>query len=611
MREGASGCRIACSRHDPRGSDPPVAASDQPTGKGVEMGSHYSVGGAMRRALTAGIATVVVGLAAVVTPGLALAAAPLGQISEFSGGLNAGSHPVGIAPGADGNVWFADNGSTPAIGRITPSGQITEFTTGLSQFSQPIDIAPGADGNLWFTDSGGPRAIGRITPSGQITEFAAGLSQAGLPGGIALGSDGNVWFTDRAGAIGRVTPSGQITEFSTGLNPGSVPSFIAPGADGNLWFTDSGATKAIGEITPSGQITEFSAGLNPGSVPDAIAPGIDGNVWFTDAGSTRAIGRITPDGQITEFSGSILAESIAPGPDGEEWFGDVGARAIGRITTSGQISEYPTGLNPRSFPAFMSSGPDGNVWFTDVGDTAAIGRIGTGSPSPSQGVPAVIGSAQVGTQQVCAGDRWADWAGVPPAMDAFGLDGYQWLLDGTPLVGQTSRSYTPTGGDVGHQLTCRVTVTYPLPLLITASATSPPVTVLSQSSGPAGATGTTGPRGQAGPQGQVGPQGSPGQVELVTCKTVMNTVTKKGHKTSVTHLRCATRLVGGAATFTTIPGMRATLSRDGVVYATGTADHSRFVLRARRMLSTGPYLLTLQHGRGHAEVTTHRWVTIR
>ena len=54
--------------------------------------------------------------------GSASAAAPLGEITEFSAGLNAGSNPKGIAPGPDGNLWFTDTGTTAAIGRITPTG---------------------------------------------------------------------------------------------------------------------------------------------------------------------------------------------------------------------------------------------------------------------------------------------------------------------------------------------------------------------------------------------------------------------------------------------------------------------------------------------------------
>ena len=54
-------------------------------------------------------------------------------ISEFSSGLNAGSMPLGIAAGPDGNVWFTDNGTTKAIGVINPATHvISEFSAGLN-----------------------------------------------------------------------------------------------------------------------------------------------------------------------------------------------------------------------------------------------------------------------------------------------------------------------------------------------------------------------------------------------------------------------------------------------------------------------------------------------
>ena len=280
-------------------------------------------------------------------------------------------------------------------------------------------------------------------PVGQISEFSAGLNVNSNPLGVVSGSDGNLWFTDEGttSAIGRITPTGQITEFSAGLNPGSRPLFIAAGPDGNLWFTDSaavlGGTSAIGRITPSGQITEFSSGLNPDSVPDDIAAGADGNLWFTDQGKTPAIGRITPSGQITEYS-------------------------------------YGHGLNPGSQPAGIAAGADGNVWFAD--QTHAIGRIGTGAP-PALQAPAMVSGTEVqGSTETCQA-QWSDWAGYSSRVALYPFDGYAWLRDGTPIAGQTTSTYTPTAADVGHQLACRQTASYPLPFSVTATATSASITV--------------------------------------------------------------------------------------------------------------------------------------
>jgi len=420
--------------------------------------------------------------------GSLVSATPLGTVIEFA--LSATSSPFRIAAGPDGNLWYTNQG-TRAIGRITTGGTVTEFSVaanGGNAGSVPRQIRVGADGNMWFTDVGTIPAIGRITMSGAITEFS--LPAGSVPTALAVGTDRNLWFTDKsvtAPAIGRVTPSGAITEFgiaANGGNPGSLPNGITPGPDGNLWFTDQGATKAIGRITTNGAITEFSAGLNTPSLPAAITPGPDGNIWFSDqatAATPKAIGRITTDGQITEFSASLSSNSlpgeITPGADGNLWFTDQGTtpKALGRISpATGTATIFL--LSTGSIPNGLRTGSDGNLWFTDTGTTKAIGQFGLGAPAASIAAPTVAGSAQQGTPQTCDGARWADWAGQQPSLDAFGFDGYQWFVDGSAVAGGTAQSYTPTVADIGHQLSCRVTVTYTL-FPATVSATSVSVLV--------------------------------------------------------------------------------------------------------------------------------------
>ncbi|MFI5005234.1 MAG: hypothetical protein ACHQE6_09500 [Solirubrobacterales bacterium] len=408
-------------------------------------------------------------------------AAPVGAIAEFSTGLSGA--PASIVSGPDGNLWFSQEGAARGVGSITPSGAITELSAGLNMGSRPRAIAAGPEGNLWFTDEGTTPAIGRITPGGAVTEFSAGLNTGSKPLKIASGPDGNIWFTDQGAtrAIGRVTPGGAITEFSTGLNEGAEPIGIAPGADSNVWFADEGKTPAIGRITPSGAITEMTTGLDKLSQPRNIAPGPDGNMWFTDEGAAPAIGRITPSGAITEFAeGGVgkgeIPRGIAPGPDGNLWFTAIGVTSeIGRITPSGAISEFSVGANAKNEPVNIAPGPDGNMWFAVEGPTPAIGQVGTGAPAGLATPPAVTGNDQAGTAQLCGGAAWATWAYVlQPSASLFGFDGYRWLLDGSEVA--AGQSYTPVVANVGHQLSCAVTVTYPL-LDVTIPATSPPVTV--------------------------------------------------------------------------------------------------------------------------------------
>ncbi len=278
--------------------------------------------------------------------------------------LPAGEIPYGIAVGPGNNLWFALEGSHPAIGRITPSGHLTVFTNGLTAGSLPFEITVGSNGAMWFTDQGHHPAIGRITPGGQITEFSHGLSRGSIPFGITTEPSGDVWFTDRGCsasarcAIGRVTDSGRITEFSAGLNAASEPLGIAPGHNGEVWFADAGTPAAIGRVTADGRITEYSAGLNSGSKPVAVTAGRDGDPWFADEGSTPAIGRLVVGG------------------------GYAGTPAV--------VHEYSMGLLPGSEPALIASATNGTLWFTDEGSTSALGLVRPGM-SPPRRSPVPVG----------------------------------------------------------------------------------------------------------------------------------------------------------------------------------------------------------------------------
>jgi streptogramin lyase len=409
----------------------------------------------------------------------AAAALPVGQITEFRG-LPAGGDPSGITWGEDGNVWFTDPANR-AIGRLDPStGEITEFSNGLPAGGDPLHIAAYC-GYLYFTDPGS-HAIGRLDPStGQITEFSSGLNPGSKPFDIATRGIGGVFFTDQGTtpAIGAIGCDGSITEYSSGLDPGSVPVGIAPDNGNTVWFTDQGATKAIGQLNiATGQISESGAGLNAKSAPDFIAPGPDGNFWFTDPG-VPAIGRVTPStGQIDEFGSShgLNAGSypvgIAPGQDGDVWFTDEGSpEQIGRITAQGQVTEFSSGLSSGSVPAFISYGQDGNLWFTDA-TAPAIGRVGTGALPPIVAGPVVQAGGRVGYTQTCALIT-ATWGGLSPGVS------YQWWTDVGPIAHATHSTYVPVPGQVGHKLSCTVSVEFPFPFLFRVPlARSAPITVV-------------------------------------------------------------------------------------------------------------------------------------
>jgi streptogramin lyase len=180
----------------------------------------------------------------------------IGSISTI-GAINEYALPTsdaglsGIQGGPDGNLWFIEaNGNR--VGRILSGGShtITEFPVLPNNFSYPQDIVPGADGNMWFTEEGLPGRIGRILTASPntITEFPTPTANTG-PFGIASGADGTLWFAEAyTDAVGQIDVSGQfVGEYSTPTTQSS-PYGIAEGPDAQLWVAEFGGDR-IAKVT--------------------------------------------------------------------------------------------------------------------------------------------------------------------------------------------------------------------------------------------------------------------------------------------------------------------------------------------------------------------------
>ncbi len=125
---------------------------------------------------------------------------------------------------------------------------------------------------------------------------------------------------------------------------------------------------------------------------------------------------------------------------------------------------------------------------------------------------------------------------------------------------------------------------------------------------PTSASGAAGPAGPAGPTGATGAAGATGpsgKIELVTCNTVTvfvkEKVKGKSHRVKRTKQKCTGKLVSGTVKFRTNRAVvKATLSRAGQVYATGTARMGKTgtesALELQRKLTRGRYTLTLSRG---------------
>ena len=171
-------------------------------------------------------------------------------------------------------------------------------------------IVVGPDGDLWFTDNGTTKAVGRIDPATHaISEFSVGLNAGANLGRIAVGPDGNLWFGDKGTTqdIEVMNPTTHaITKFS-GLNAGSLPGGIWSGSDGNVWFTDQGAIRAIGQIG----VGAPAASVTPPSVTGSGGVGVPqtcgGDTWSTWSGQQPSHSAYGFDGYRWLLDGSAIA----------------------------------------------------------------------------------------------------------------------------------------------------------------------------------------------------------------------------------------------------------------------------------------------------------------
>jgi streptogramin lyase len=387
---------------------------------------------------------------------------PAGAITEYiCGETLSGCDPetllTGITAGPEGDthLWFTDRGgpnSPPSIGRIDSAspGTVEEFSIeaeGGNAESAPQGIVAGAEGKLWFTDNGATRGIGVFDPSapeGERVEEFTGLSKtSNRPRGIAFGSDGHAWFTEVPAwppEIGRIDPSTHlIEEFE--LNYGTIPggttsasekSSIVAGPDGDVWFTDA-KEKASGickiEVAEPHEIECLSEGLvePSGSKPHGLTVA-DGELWFTDRSHYN-------ESQWIHFQ-SIESGGWEDGDEFELCSEDGSNCATGIYKTeaterSGQVlgaleSIYGTGnVGTYAETYRVHVGFKGELAATDVGQTSCKRASGTGAG--------------------CYGETAAD--GRPDAIGRVNLDGEirRYPIEG--VTGVSSITYV-SGGDV-------------------------------------------------------------------------------------------------------------------------------------------------------------------
>jgi len=338
--------------------------------------------------------------------------------------------PRGLACDGAGNVYVADTINC-VIRKITPAGLVTTIagsvtntpqsldgTGTAARFNYPYSLASDTNGNLWVADTSG-QTIRAISPGGVVTTLCGLAGSAGSVGGvgnnsrfnqpasIAVDISGNLYIADQVNSTIRVVTNGNCVCTIAGL-AGNVGQTDGLGSNARLYNPFGVAVDAVGNVyvaDTQGETIRVASAQAP--EPPINLSAIAGNGSAVISFSTpvnTGVSSIT-NYQVTAVSnsnGSVITVNGTGSP----------------IVVPGLTN----GLNYTfSISAQNSSG---------YGLSSSLLTLQLPTSKP-------IFTVQPQSQNVQTGSNV-----VFSAVVSGGALSYQWYLNGTPIAGATSSSYT-------------------------------------------------------------------------------------------------------------------------------------------------------------------------
>jgi gluconolactonase len=240
-------------------------------------------------------------------------------IVDPSGGplerIDTGGGPNGLARGADGTLYVAQNGgawgasgSAEAGVQVISGTQVDYLVEGLGA---PNDLTFGPDGRLWITDTRGEFDISTpdAGPPGHVyaTDVASGETRQILDDGPVF-INGLGFDPDGSKLLVTATLSSQLLSYDAGAYgaPDLVHTFVngwpdgmAVSARGDYWVALTGADRI--DIVDAAGRRIGQVGLPAGSLPTNICIGGEGcDELFVTAAQSQALLRIRFDGDDAE-----------------------------------------------------------------------------------------------------------------------------------------------------------------------------------------------------------------------------------------------------------------------------------------------------------------------
>jgi len=200
-----------------------------------------------------------------------------GDSEGFADGAGAAASfntPSGLAIDSSGNLYVADTGNN-RIRKVTPQGEVSTIAgdgaagyvdgpAAQARFNGPIGVAVGANGNVFVADTYNDR-LRMISPDGQVSTvagagtpgYADGDRNNGLfdtPCGVIVTTDGSVIVADTGNdRLRKIAPNGNVSTLPVNINGEelSSPVGLALTHDNFLYVTELDRSRVI-QVAPDG-----------------------------------------------------------------------------------------------------------------------------------------------------------------------------------------------------------------------------------------------------------------------------------------------------------------------------------------------------------------------
>jgi virginiamycin B lyase len=309
----------------------------------------------MIRAVVAGLAVLVFGVAEVKAASVAYYAVP------------SGAHPHDVAPGPDGTIWYTAQ-HQGALGILDPkTGKVVQISLGRD--AAPHGVIAGPDRAAWITE-GGQNAIARVDPvtrDVKLFPLPAGFADANL-NTATFDRKGILWFTGQNGVYGRVDPaSGKVEAWKAPKGVGPYGITTTPGGD--VWYASHAGDHITKVDTVSGDALMVVQPPRDGVGPRRIWSDSKGLLWVS-FWNTGEVGRYEPMAktwkvwQLPNSKGGAYA--IYVDDKDKIWLSDFSLNALLRFDPNTEKFEtFPSDRRNASVRQLL--GRPGEVWGAESG----------------------------------------------------------------------------------------------------------------------------------------------------------------------------------------------------------------------------------------------------